>query len=93
MKKHDVDARSVAQEVIRRGFVGVERILKKSRGRFAVGDQPTVADCCLIPQVYNARRFDVDLEPFPTIRAVDTTCSQLEAFGKAHPDAQSDAVL
>lgn len=86
------DARAMSKEVITRGFVAVEEVLAMSKGRYAVGNHPSVADCCLIPQIYNARRFDVDLEPFPTIRRVEGACGEHEAFRAAHPDLQPDAV-
>ena len=49
------------------------------------------ADLCLVPQVYNARRFEVDLEPFPSITAIEARLNTLDAFERAHPDAQPDA--
>jgi maleylpyruvate isomerase len=60
-------------------------------GPFCVGARPTIADCCLVPQLFNAQRFDVDLEPYPTLRAVDAACQALPAFAKAHPSVQADA--
>ena len=56
-----------------------------------VGDQPTVADLCLVPQVYNAVRYDCDLEPYPEIRRINAACLELEAFRRAAPEAQPDA--
>lgn len=72
------------------GFNGIERSLEGSK--FCFGDEPTMADVCLLPQVYNARRFKFDMEPYPKIRAVEEHCLKLEAFEKAHPDNQPDAV-
>lgn len=60
-------------------------------GRFCVGDTPTVADCCLVPQLFNARRFEVDLAPYPLITAIDARCAELPAFQAAHPAQQADA--
>jgi maleylpyruvate isomerase len=60
-------------------------------GRFCHGDMPTIADCCLVPQVFNARRFAVDLAPFPTIAAIDAACADIPAFQAAHPSRQPDA--
>ena len=62
-----------------------------ARGSFCEGDTPGMADCCLIPQVYNARRFGVDLEPFPTIRRIDAACLALPEFDAARPENQPDA--
>ena len=59
---------------------------------FAFGDQPTIADCCLIPQVYSAGRYNVDLTPFPAIRAVADHAAPHPAFIAAQPDNQPDAV-
>ena len=58
---------------------------------FSFGDSLTLADAWLIPQVYNARRFALDLEPFPVITAIDRHCCGLPAFADAHPDRQPDA--
>ena len=61
-------------------------------GRFLHGDAPTMADCCLVPQLFNARRLHCDIEAFPTLVAIDARCAVLEAFQQAHPSAQPDAV-
>lgn len=60
-------------------------------GRFCHGDTPGMADCCLVPQVYNAQRFHVDLTPYPTIGRIHLACSEIEAFAAAHPSRQPDA--
>jgi maleylacetoacetate isomerase len=62
-----------------------------SRGAFCEGDTPGIADCCLIPQLYNARRFGVDLAPFPTLREIEAGCLALPAFDAARPEHQPDA--
>lgn len=74
---------------VEEGFAAVERILRLrcSGGPFALGLQPTLADVCLIPQVFNARRFDVPLSTFPMINEVAERCETLEAFRKASPEA------
>ncbi|MDD2728921.1 maleylacetoacetate isomerase [Malikia sp.] len=76
------------------GFDAYEALLAAdaNRGRFSHGDQPTIADCYLIPQVESARRFKVDLSRWPLISAIDAACGELEAFSKAAPAAQPDAV-
>lgn len=56
-------------------------------GPFLGGDAPGIADCCLVPQMYNARRFDTPLEAFPRLLEIDSACQQLDAFRRAHPDA------
>jgi maleylacetoacetate isomerase len=74
---------------IPRGLAAVERLLDHpATGRFAHGDAPSLADICLMPQLYNARRWDVDLGPMPRLRAIEAACAELPAFAAAHPDAQ-----
>jgi len=76
---------------IRDGFAALE-IMVRDQGRgFCFGETPTMADCCLIPQIYNARRFHVDLTDFPTLLAVDARCARMEAFVRAAPERQPDA--
>ncbi|KAF0976540.1 hypothetical protein FDP41_004439 [Naegleria fowleri] len=77
---------------IENGFVAVEKVLEKHSGKFCVGDQVSMADICLVPQVYNAKRFNVDMSKFPNIVRIEQACSELEAFKKAHPDQQVDKV-
>lgn len=60
-------------------------------GRFIHGDAPTIADCCLVPQLFNARRLQCDIAPFPTLLRIDAHCGELEAFQRAHPAVQPDA--
>lgn len=79
-----------AKDVIQRGFDAVEKILKAYAGKYCVGDSITFADCCLVPQVYNANRFGVDLKPYPLIKRINDTLMQHEAFIKSHPSNQPD---
>ena len=60
-------------------------------GRFCHGDTPGLADCCLVPQVFNARRFKCDLTLYPTVVAIEKNCQALEAFQRAAPGKQPDA--
>jgi maleylacetoacetate isomerase len=60
-------------------------------GRFCHGDAPTMADCCLVPQVFNAKRFDCDTHPYPTVMRIFDECMKLEAFDRAQPAKQPDA--
>jgi maleylacetoacetate isomerase len=62
-----------------------------STGEFCEGDQPTIADCCLVPQVYNARRFGVDMAAYPVISGIEQRCLALPAFEAARPERQPDA--
>jgi len=75
------------------GFDAIESLLARDpqRGEFCFGNQPTLADVYLVPQVESARRFKVDLDRWPLIQAVDAACGQLDAFRKAAPGAQPDA--
>ncbi|XP_033180436.1 probable maleylacetoacetate isomerase 2 isoform X1 [Bombus impatiens] len=79
-----------AQHWITRGLTAVEKLLSSSAGKYCVGDEITLADCCLIPQIFNARRFLVDLRPFPTILRVDRHLENHPAFTAAHPNNQPD---
>lgn len=62
-----------------------------STGTYCEGDVPTLADCCLIPQAYNAVRFGIDLAEFPLIQRINQTCLALPAFDNARPEKQPDA--
>jgi maleylpyruvate isomerase len=75
---------------IEAGFDALERrlIRDQATGRFCHGDSVTMADLCLVPQVFNARRFSVDLLPYPRIVAIDAACRELPAFQTAAPETQ-----
>ena len=73
---------------IAEGLRALEATLPKTAGAFCVGDRPSLADICLVPQVYNARRYHCDIEPYPTVRRIDEQCRALEAFARAAPDRQ-----
>ena len=74
------------------GFTALEAMIAQHGRGYAFGDAPGLADCCLIPQVYNAERFKTDLAPFPAIRAVAARCAEHPAFVAAHPNQQPDAI-
>ena len=77
---------------IREGFKAIETTLAgRDASTFCHGDTPTLADICLVPQVANANRFNLDLSPYPRIRAIEAACQELAAFRKARPDQQPDA--
>ncbi|MGF6157245.1 maleylacetoacetate isomerase [Ensifer sp. KUDG1] len=79
--------RNWMRKFIGEGLAAFERLLDHpATGRFCHGDSPTMADFCLVPQVYNARRWDVDLSACPRLVAVDQNCAEIEAFARAHPD-------
>ncbi len=70
------------------GLAALEEIARPRAGAFLFGDSPTIADVCLIPQLYNARRFSVPITDYPTLRRADETASAHAAFAAAHPDRQ-----
>jgi maleylpyruvate isomerase len=76
---------------IRDGFAALETLIARHGGRFAYGDKPGLADCCLVPQVFAAERFDVDVAAFPRVLAVASRARELDAFRQAEPSAQPDA--
>jgi len=69
------------------GFGALEALAAPRAGRFLFGDRPGLADICLVPQMYNARRFEVPLEAFPTLVRTDAAAQDHPAFAAAHPDA------
>ena len=75
------------------GFEALDKELAGDRatGTFCHGDTPTLADICLVPQIANARRFEVDLAPYPTLTRIDSACAALPAFDAALPARQPDA--
>jgi maleylpyruvate isomerase len=88
---------------IERGFAALETWLGETAGAgrssdgpaggFCHGDRPTLADCFLVPQVYNAERFDCDLSPYPALLSIAAHCRSLAAFREAEPERQPDAVV
>ena len=85
------DNRAWIHRWITDGFDTLEPMVARHGRGFAFGDQPTIADCCLIPQVYSAKRYELDLAPWPAIRAVADRAAEHPAFQAAHPDRQPDA--
>ena len=79
---------------MRTGLEALETMLVGSfdTGRFCHGAEPGLADCCLIPQLYNARRFHLDLAPYPTLCRIEEACLALPAFDAARPENQPDAI-
>jgi maleylacetoacetate isomerase len=75
------------------GLQGLEQQLAGdgASGAFCHGDTPSMADCCLVPQLYNARRFDCALAPYPTLTRIGANCEALPAFRDAAPERQPDA--
>ncbi|XP_075386739.1 maleylacetoacetate isomerase isoform X3 [Tenrec ecaudatus] len=79
-----------AQKAISSGFNALEKTLRSTSGKFCVGDEVSMADLCLVPQVANAERYKVDLTPYPTIGRINKTLLAMEAFHVTHPCRQPD---
>lgn len=73
------------------GFDALEPLIAKHGGDYAFGETPTLADCCLVPQVYSARRYELDLAAWPKLTAAADRAAKHPAFIAAHPDQQPDA--
>jgi maleylacetoacetate isomerase len=75
------------------GFAMLEGCLAREgrAGRYCYGDMVTIADCCLVPQVFNAQRYECDLNPYPTIVRIFGECMKLDAFASTQPSGQPDA--
>jgi maleylacetoacetate isomerase len=73
------------------GLAKLEAELASSKGKFCHGDEPTMVDCCLVPQIFNARRYNSDLAPYPNTMRAFEACMKLEAFDRAQPSKQPDA--
>lgn len=89
----EVEIQAWCRHWIGEGFTALETLARKrsTQGRFCVGDTLSLADVWLIPQLYNAERFELVLEAFPTIAAIGRHCNTLPAFAAAHPARQPDA--
>jgi maleylpyruvate isomerase len=86
------DATAWTREHVARGLAALERATAETAGAFSVGDSPTIADCCLVPQLASARRFGVDVGACTVLLGVEARCLALPAFADAAPDRQPDAV-
>jgi maleylacetoacetate isomerase/maleylpyruvate isomerase len=71
------------------GFGAIEKMIGEDG--YCAGGQATLADVCLMPQIFNARRYDIDLAAWPRIGRVEQVCGAIPAFAEAHPDRQPDA--
>jgi maleylpyruvate isomerase len=85
------DPNAWAGHFIVRGLTALETTAAETAGTFLVGGAPSLADLCLVPQLYAGRRFAVDLTPYPTLLRIEAAAAALPAFAAAHPEAQSDA--
>ena len=96
LKAMGADERAFAADNIAAGLAALEieaaaEAAAPGAGRFLVGDAASFADVCLVPQLYNARRWGVDLQPMPRLLAVEAACAALPAFAAAVPERQADA--
>lgn len=96
--KHELKVSEEAKDAwykhwIEQGFASLEvNVSQLGRvGRYAFGDTPTLVDLCLVPQVFNSQRFNIDLTPYPTIARIHANCMELDAFRKAAPSVQPDS--
>lgn len=80
-----------ARHWIAKGFDAVEPMIAGAAGPFAFGETPSMADIYLLPQIYNARRFGVDMEAYPRIAGIEAAAAEVKAFAAAHPSRQPDA--
>jgi maleylacetoacetate isomerase len=87
--KKDASKKAWMQHFIRKGLLAVEALARDIRadGLFLCGDRPGLFECCLVPQMYNARRWEVDMQGLETLLAIDVACAELPAFRKALPEA------
>jgi maleylacetoacetate isomerase len=88
-----VDAKEFVRFFVARGLDGLERSAAATAGTFLVGDAPSFADVCLVPQLNAARRFGLDVARWPLLARVESACERLQPFQSAHSDRQPDAVL
>lgn len=92
LRKHGIEQKvDWGQWAINHGFKALEAKLQKTAGKYCYGDEITLADLFLVPQVYNANRFKVDMSQYPTISRIDAALASIPEFQRAHPDEQPDA--
>lgn len=87
----DADVETWSQHWIGPAFEALEALTLEAPGAYAFGDSPTLADICLIPQMANARRVNLDMAPYPNLLRIEESCSRLDAFENARPENQPDA--
>jgi maleylpyruvate isomerase len=71
-------------------FEAIEQFLKENAGIYSIGDQVSMADCCLIPIINNAKRYNVDMNQFPIIARIEKSCTLMEEFERSRPENQPD---
>ena len=93
MRELSLDPAPISRDYNATGLAALEQVAGETAGTFLVGDAPTIADIYLIPQLYGARRFGVDVTPYQTLLRVEAAAAALPAFQAARPERQTDAVL
>lgn len=76
---------------LEKGLAAMEKLVQETSQTYCIGSSPSLADVCLVPQLYSVRRFGVDLSPYPNLLRIEGACSELPAFEAAHPSRQPDA--
>ena len=84
------DRKEFVRPILQKGLAALEVRVRQLSGRFCVGDAPSIADVCVIPQLASARRFELDLGAYESLLRVEEACAELDAFASAHPTAQPD---
>lgn len=79
------DRKKVAQFWMKRKLEGLERLVTSTAGKYCVGDEVSIADICLVPQMFNARRFEIDTSNYPKLKEIDDRLQELEIFKVSHP--------
>ncbi|XP_074605056.1 putative maleylacetoacetate isomerase 2 [Brevipalpus obovatus] len=90
LEKMGIDKSKWSKDWITGKFQSLEKVLETTCGKYCIGNTISIADICLVPQVYNAQRFEVDMSKFPTITRIANELEKNEAFQKAHPSVQPD---
>lgn len=85
------DRVKIAQFWMTRKFKNLEELVKLSSGKYCVGDEISIADVCLVPQMHNAKRFEIDIQQYPTLTAINSRLLDLDVFKRSHPSACPDA--
>lgn len=86
----EAEVQAWQHDFMRDGFGTLEQLVEP--GPFAFGTAPTLADVCIVPQIYTARRLGMEMDAFPKMLAIEKSCAALPAFAEAHPNRQPDAV-
>lgn len=80
------------QFYLNKGFKAIENVLEQTSGKYCVGDEVSIADLCLVPQVYSAHRFKIDMTKYPNVTRINLELEQLNSFKKAHAHRQPDTL-